>query len=222
MRINADFSRRAAIRPDGYDWVSSPVGGVERMMLDRIGDEVARATTIVRFAPGSYFDAHTHGGGEEFLVLDGVFSDQYGDFPTGTYVRNPIGTSHKPHTDNGCTILVKLHQFDPSDTRQFHVDINAEPYRATGIEGVTELPLHRAVNESVRILRLEPGAELNEGPRAGGEEIFVIEGDIEDDDGIYPKGSWIRTPDGARHNIRSRSGAQVWIKTGHLRADLVG
>ena len=220
MRLNADFSQRVAVRPDGYEWVTSPVGGVDRMMLDRIGEEVARATTIVRFAPNSYFDAHTHGGGEEFLVLDGVFSDQYGDFPAGTYVRNPIGTSHKPHTEQGCTILVKLHQFDPSDMRQFHVDINSEPYQATDADGVTELPLHKAVNETVRILRLAAGAELPGAPLKGGEEIFVIEGEIADEDGTYPKGSWLRSPDGARHDVRSETGAQIWVKTGHLSADI--
>ena len=113
MRIRSDFARREVVRPQDYEWVRSPAGGVDRMMLDRIGDEVARATTIVRFAPRSRFDAHTHGGGEEFLVLDGVFSDETGDFPAGSYVRNPIGSRHRPHTDAGCTIFVKLHQFDP-------------------------------------------------------------------------------------------------------------
>ncbi|MEM6665983.1 MAG: cupin domain-containing protein [Pseudomonadota bacterium] len=109
MRLNADFSERVVLRPSDRKWVPSPSGGVERMMLDRIGGEVARATTIVRFQPASRFDAHTHGGGEEYLVLDGVFSDESGDYPAGTYVRNPIGTSHTPHTDAGCTIFVKLH-----------------------------------------------------------------------------------------------------------------
>ena len=91
MRLNADFSDRVVVRPEDYNWVSSPSGGVERMMLDRIGEEVARATTIVRFAPGSHFDAHTHGGGEEFLVLEGVFSDETGDFPKGCTSNNSGG-----------------------------------------------------------------------------------------------------------------------------------
>ena len=96
MKINADFTKRAVVRPDDVDWIPSPMAGVERKMLDRIGEEVARATSIVRYAPDSYFEEHTHGGGEEFFVLDGVFSDQYGDYPAGTYVRNPIGTKHRP------------------------------------------------------------------------------------------------------------------------------
>jgi hypothetical protein len=58
-------------------------------MLDRIGDEVARATSIVRYAPASHFSPHVHDGGEEFLVLEGTFQDEHGDYPVGSYVRNP-------------------------------------------------------------------------------------------------------------------------------------
>jgi len=63
-------------------------------MLDRIGEEVAQATSIVRYAAGSHFDRHVHDGGEEILVPHGVFSDEYGDYPAGAYVRNPPGASH--------------------------------------------------------------------------------------------------------------------------------
>ena len=68
MEINADFSQRVVVHAAQLPWVPSPMAGVERRMLDRIGDEVARATSIVRYAPGSQFSPHTHGGGEEFLV----------------------------------------------------------------------------------------------------------------------------------------------------------
>jgi anti-sigma factor ChrR (cupin superfamily) len=113
MRLNADFHQTGRDPARGLRVGRLTRHGVDRMMLDRIGDEVARATTIVRFAPNSAFDAHTHGGGEEYFVLDGVFSDEAGDYPAGTYVRNPIGTSHRPHIGpEGATILVKLHQFD--------------------------------------------------------------------------------------------------------------
>ena len=119
MRLNADFSERIVIRPENYEWVPSPMPGVERMMLDRIGDEVARATSLVRYAANSSFPAHEHGGGEEILVLSGTFSDTSGDFPAGSYVRNPVGTSHTPHVGgDGATIFVKLHQFDPDDQEQ--------------------------------------------------------------------------------------------------------
>ena len=123
MRVNADFSRRVVVRPEDYEWVDSPMPGVERMMLDRVGDEVARATSLVRYAPGSTFSAHVHGGGEEFLVLEGEFGDEHAAYPVGTYVRNPIGTAHTPRVgEQGCVIFVKLHQFAADDTLQFATD----------------------------------------------------------------------------------------------------
>ena len=119
LKINANFDERVVIRPDDYQWVNSPMRGVERMMLDRIGDEVARATTIVRYAPNTAFSAHTHDGGEEFFVIEGTFSDEHHKYPAGSYVRNPIGTSHAPKSGaDGTIMFVKLHQFESGDTEQ--------------------------------------------------------------------------------------------------------
>lgn len=55
MLINADFSRRAALASKDQQWIASPQAGVERVMLDRVGDERARATSIVRYAAGARF-----------------------------------------------------------------------------------------------------------------------------------------------------------------------
>ena len=122
MNLNSDFGTRAAVHAARLDWTPSPIPGVDRRMLDRIGDEVARATSIVRYAPHSRFAPHTHGGGEEFLVLEGVFQDEHGDYPTGTYVRNPPTSSHTPGSEPGCTIFVKLWQFDPDDRTPVRID----------------------------------------------------------------------------------------------------
>lgn len=127
MEMNADFSQRVVVHAARLPWVLSPMAGVERRMLDRIGDEVARATSIVRYAPDSHFSPHTHGGGEEFLVLEGVFQDEHGQFPAGSYVRNPPTSRHTPGSMPGCTLFVKLWQFDPAD--RTHVMINTESVR---------------------------------------------------------------------------------------------
>ena len=217
MKVNADFSERVVIRPEDYAWVSSPASGVERMMLDRIGDEVARATTIVRFAPNSQFDAHTHGGGEEYLVLDGVFSDESGDYPVGSYVRNPIGTSHRPHIGpEGCTILVKLHQFDAADTEQKVIDTKTAAFLPGSVPGLTVLPLHSVTGENVALVRWAPGTKFAQHAHWGGEEIFVIEGTFQDEHGDYPAGSWIRSPHLSQHNPWSDEGCLIYVKTGHL------
>jgi len=76
-------------------------------MLDRLGAESGRATSIVRCVPGSYFSAHVHDGGEEFLVLEGVFSDEHGNYGPGSYLRNPPGSLHSPFSEEGCTLYVK-------------------------------------------------------------------------------------------------------------------
>jgi hypothetical protein len=101
MKINANFNERVVINANEMSWTPSPMPGVERKMLDRIGEEIARATSLVRYAPNSHFSAHIHGGGEEFLVLDGEFNDAAGCYPAGTYVRNPVGSSHAPWAGMG-------------------------------------------------------------------------------------------------------------------------
>jgi anti-sigma factor ChrR (cupin superfamily) len=219
MRINADFSEQVVVRPADYDWVASPSNGVKRMMLDRIGDEVARATTIVEFAPGSYFDAHSHDGGEEYLVLEGVFSDESGDYPAGTYVRNPIGTSHKPFTKNGCRILVKLHQFDADDLDPVTIYTRNTPFRQGAVEGLTVLPLHSAASENVALVHWAAGTKFNGHAHWGGEEIYVIEGTFQDENGDYPEGTWIRSPHLSRHTPWSDKGCLIYVKTGHLPQD---
>lgn len=217
MHIRHDFNTRQVVRPEDYTWVDSPSSGVQRMMLDRIGDEVARATTIVRFAPNTSFDAHTHGGGEEYLVLEGVFSDEHGDYPAGTYVRNPIGTHHRPHIGpEGATILVKLCQFDEDDKEQFHIDTRDAAFRAGSAPGLTVLPLHSCASENVALVRWAPGTQFSAHRHWGGEEIFVLEGTFQDEFGDYPAGTWLRSPHLSEHTPFSDEGCLIYVKTGHL------
>lgn len=214
MEINADFNTRVVIHSDQLDWVASPMPGVDRRMLDRIGGEVARATSLVRYVPDSKFSAHTHTGGEEFIVLDGVFQDEHGDYPTGTYVRNPPTTSHTPGSDEGCVIFVKLWQFDMDDRAQFRKTMADELSAPVG--GVATAELHRDAFEVVTYSHLEAGATLGKAD-AGGIEMLVISGSVKEGDDTLGKGAWLRLPDGEALNATAGDkGAKVWIKTGHL------
>lgn len=218
MRINADFTRRAAVHCDRTDWIASRMKGVERKMLDRLYAETGRATSVVRYAPGSSFSEHVHGGGEEFLVLEGVFQDQYGDFPAGTYVRNPPTTRHAPKSDGGCTILVKLHQFDPADRNQFHVqtlDRTAEPVPGSPARAL--IPLYEDAREHVRIEQWQADAEITL-PNDGGIELFVLEGSFTESGETFVLRSWLRLPPGSSR-VRfwaGPEGARLWIKSRHL------
>ncbi|MBD3664958.1 cupin domain-containing protein [Sulfitobacter aestuariivivens] len=214
MELNADFSDRVVIHSDTLDWQASPMPGVDRRMLDRIGGEVARATSIVRYAPGSQFSAHTHTGGEEFIVLDGVFQDEHGDFPEGTYVRNPPTSKHTPGSAPGCTIFVKLWQFDLDDRTQFRKSMDQELGASTN--GIASALLHEDQGERVTYHRLDPAARL-EITDDGGIEILVIAGEVTDGNDDLRKGSWLRVPEGQRVlAVAGAQGAKVWVKSGHL------
>ena len=178
MKINADFDARVMVHSDELDWIASPTAGVDRRMLDRIGDEVARATTIVRFAKDSKFSPHTHTGGEEFLVLDGVFQDEHGDFPAGSYIRNPPTTRHTPGSDMGCVIFVKLWQFDMDDRTQVMIDMNKNTsVDAAGRDGVSVMPLFRDADETVLMETWAADASVEINLPKGG-EFLVLEGDF--------------------------------------------
>ncbi|GAN78427.1 cupin domain-containing protein [Acidisphaera rubrifaciens] len=216
MLINADLGRPAAVDSAALDWVASPIAGVERRMLERDGDEVARATSLVRYAPGSAFSPHTHGAGEEFLVLDGVFSDETGDFPAGWYVRNPPGSRHTPASAPGATILVKLRQMPPAETAHVRLDTR-DPglWRDLG-DGVRGAVLFEAPWETVAMLRLPPDHAGATETWPGGIELFVVEGDLLLDGATMGAGAWVRRPAGARLALGSRGGALLYRKTGHL------
>jgi anti-sigma factor ChrR (cupin superfamily) len=215
MELHSDFSQRILVHSAEMPWQESPSAGVDRRMLDRIGGEVARATTIVRFAPGHSFSAHTHGGGEEYVVLDGVFQDEHGDYPTGTYVRNPPTSRHTPRSDAGCTIFVKLWQFDPDDRNQFRKEM-AEGLVPAG-DGVRRADLHRDGREIVSYLEADPGASVQvDAP--GGIEVLVLNGSITETGDELRQGSWLRLAEGQPFaGVAGDDGAKLWMKTGHLR-----
>jgi len=120
--LNMDFTQRAVVNSNYAEWIASPKAGVWRKPLAREDAERGHATSVVRYDPGASFSEHGHPLGEEILVLEGTFSDHSGDFGAGTYFRNPPGFVHAPFSEEGCVILVKLHQFQADDMA--HVQIN--------------------------------------------------------------------------------------------------
>ncbi len=220
MQINADVTQRAVMHSEEIEWIASPLAGVDRRMLERDGEEVARATSIVRYAPGSSFSAHTHTGGEEFIVLDGVFTDEMGDFPAGTYVRNPVGSSHTPSSAPGCTIFVKLWQMPPDDQDFVRIDMNDPNGWREGTSGEQVLPLHKSDHEEVRVERWSKGQTLAERVFPDGAECFVLDGGFDDAGGRYGKGTWLRIPPGGAHAPHTADGCTIYIKSGHLTKNL--
>lgn len=219
MELHSDFSRRVLVHADQLPWLPSPTGGVDRRMLDRIGGEVARATSIVRYSPGSAFPAHTHGGGEEFIVLEGVFQDEHGDYPAGTYVRNPPTSRHSPGSAPGCTIFVKLWQFDPADRTFVRADMTRlAAAEADDRPGVQVAPLYGDAREEVRMELWAPRTCVSfDAP--DGAELLVLDGSCDEAGEAMHRHSWLRVPVGGRVDARAGAqGTRVWIKTGGLRS----
>lgn len=213
MLVNADFTRTAIVQPDDYQWRASPSAGVERVMLDRIGAEVARATSIVRYAPGSAFPAHSHPGGEEILVLSGTFSADDEHFPAGWYLRNPPGSTHRPASADGTTIFVKLMQMAATETEAVRIDTNNPEHWFPIPDGQT-CPLFADAMEDVRLVRLAPGARVF-AERIDGAEILILAGTLATADQEYCSGTWIRLPSGEYAAlVAGEHGVTCYVKTG--------
>ncbi|CEG51718.1 conserved hypothetical protein [Stutzerimonas xanthomarina] len=199
--LNHDITMRAIVHAAALPWIASPLAGVDRRPLYRVGGEQARATSLVRYAPGSHFSAHTHSGGEEFLVLEGTFEDENGRYPPGTYVRNPPGSRHAPGASKGCMIFVRLRQFHPADDRQVVAQL------AMGRQQLFEND-----HERVWVEALEPNAGLRlDNPR--GLELLLLEGNIVGEDFDLQPLSWMRLPAGEPLNaVAGKGGTRLWIK----------
>jgi anti-sigma factor ChrR (cupin superfamily) len=222
QKLHDDFAQRVVDLAADAQWTASPQPGVQRRLLDRTGGEVARATSIVRYAPGASFPRHVHGGGEEILVLEGTFSDERGDYPAGCYIRNPPGSSHAPCSRGGCVLLVKLWQFAAADLEPVRIDTRNTPWRPGLVPGLSVMPLHAFDGVSTALVRWAPETRFNQHAHPGGEEILVLDGLFQDEFGAYPALSWLRSPRWSRHTpFTGVEGALIYVKVGHLGAEFL-
>ena len=213
--LNMDFTERVVVDTAAMDWVPSPAGGVLRKPLAREEAERGHATSIVRYEPGASFQRHEHPLGEEILVLDGVFSDETGDYPAGTYLRNPPGTGHAPFSEGGCTLFVKLCQFAPGDRSVVRIDTNKTDW-LPGHGGLKVMPLHSFEGEHTALVHWPPGEVFQPHRHFGGEEILVLSGEFIDEHGRYPSGNWQRNPHLSQHHPYVEQETVILVKTGHL------
>lgn len=217
--LNDDFSRFVVMHTKTMDWQASPSRGVWRKRLDLEGaSESSRVTSLVRYEPGSHFSSHPHPGGEEILVLEGVFSDETGDYPSGSFLLNPDGFVHSPFSVEGCTIFVKLRQYAGRDRPRVVFDSARAKWRPGHEESAAYLPLYRDLShpERIDLVRLDGGAALKPSVQPGGAEMFILEGDLDEGETQYEAGDWIRYPPGATLRLASRNGARFYLKRGHL------
>ena len=212
--LNMNFAERVVIEAAAQDWQPSPAAGVWRKPLAREYREQGHATSIVRYEPGSRFNTHPHPKGEEILVLEGVFSDETGDYPAGNYLRNPPGSSHAPFSEQGCIIFVKLDQFDESDQATVRINTQQTDW-VPGQGGLRVMPLHDHNGEHTALVKWPAGEQFLPHRHWGGEEILVLSGEFQDEHGVYPPLSWIRSPHLSEHHPFVTKETVILVKTGH-------
>ena len=218
--INADLNQQVVIDTANMEWQPSPSGTVWRKPLYREGGEFGPVTSIVKYDAGGKFRTHNHPQGEEIFVLEGEFCDDHGRYPAGTYLLNPDGTQHAPYSDQGCILLVRLRQYDGEDRKQVLINTNETSWHQGMVEGLTVLPLYSQMDypENMALVRWQPETYFPQHTHPGGEEIFVIEGTFEDDHGVYPQGTWIRSPHMSIHRPYSKEGCLIYVRVGGLAA----
>ena len=216
--VNSDLSQQVVMDTQSMPWQSSPSGTVWRKPLYREGGEFGPVTSLVRYQAGGKFRSHAHPQGEEILVLAGEFCDDHGRYPQGSYLLNPDGSQHAPYSDHGCTLLVRLRQYAGHDRPQIKLDTTQAHWRQGMVEGLTVLPLYAQANytENMALVHWQPETYFARHTHPGGEEIFVIEGTFEDEHGVYPQGSWIRSPHMSIHTPFSRQGCLIYVRVGGL------
>lgn len=213
--LNMDFSKTVVINTDAMEWQASPSPMVLRKPLERAGAESGHASSIVRYEKGASFQSHQHPQGEEILVLEGIFSDEHGDYPAGSYIRNPPGSQHAPFSKEGCVILVKLCQFQAGDKDTLRIDTRNTPW-LPGQGGLEVMPLHQFEHESTALVKWPAGEVFKPHKHFGGEEILVLSGTFEDEHGSYPCSTWLRSPHLSQHHPFVKEETVIWVKTGHL------
>jgi len=213
--LNMNFEQRVVIATDRQKWQPSPAKGVCRKPLERAAEESGHVTSIVRYTPGSRFPSHRHPLGEEILVLDGTFCDETGQFPAGSYLRNPPGSQHAPFSQQGCVLFVKLNQFDPRDNQQLRINTHEASW-LPGQGRLQVMPLHAFEHEHVALVKWPQGEQFPSHKHFGGEEILVLSGTFSDEHGHYPIHCWMRNPHLSQHTPYTEEDTLIWVKTGHL------
>ncbi len=209
------LNKTVVIDTNQLEWEASPKAGVWRKPLAREAMEHGHTTSVVRFEPGASFSAHTHPMGEEILVLEGVFLDENGAYPAGSYLRHPPGSSHRPSSEEGCVIFVKLDQFESGDNETLRIDTRSSEW-LPGHDKLQVMPLHEYNTESVAMIKWPENTKAQPHRHFGGEEIFVVSGTLMDEWGCYPAGTWIRNPHGSEHCPYVQDETVTWVKTGHM------
>lgn len=211
MHLNMDRQQAAHVIFSSEDWSPSPVVGVDRVRFERAGEESGWATSVVRYAAESQFHEHSHPRGEEIFILDGIFSDEQGDYPAGTYIRNPDPSPHSPSSRDGCVLFVRLCQMKPEQDAQITLNTNNLAWQSHE-KGYEMKHLYQDGFETIEVQRhaRDTTFSFTDG------DLLIVSGKLSMDGTEFPPYSWIRAPRTQSITVAGNEAAIILVKKGHL------
>lgn len=215
-QLNIDFELVVVSSPDELPWQPLSEGGVSQRLLEKSGMDINRTTSVIRCLTGSTLPSDVIDHGVEIIVLEGEYSDEFGIYSTGAYIKNPAGIPHTPVTGNGCVLFVKQGHLQQDDTERVVIDVQNSSWHQGMVAGLSVMPLSEFKGEHSALVRWQPGTVFNAHRHWGGEEIYVLDGVFEDEFGRYPKGTWLRNPHMSQHAPFSQESCTIFVKVGHL------
>ncbi|MEH6567328.1 MAG: cupin domain-containing protein [Halopseudomonas sp.] len=226
--LNMARQLSVCIRPGDQSWQAAPQAPIRRWPLEREAPESGQVTSLVEYLPGARFPAHRHPQGEEILVLAGVFSDDSGDYPAGSYLRSPAGSSHSPPSAAGCLLFVKLNQFAADDSQTLRCGPEQLPWHFAA-PGQRQCLLHRHHHEQTLLIECAAGAELvwprSTATQQHDGELLVLQGWLREqaprEESLecqeLPCHSWLRDPRLCHHRLYAIEPSRLLLKLGTLR-----
>jgi hypothetical protein len=212
---NVDLTTPVIIQAMDLPWHPSPSPTVWRKSLYRQGGEQGPVTSLVRYDADSRFAGHVHPEGEEILVLDGVLSDEHGDYPAGTYLLNPAGTGHAPFSKEGCVLFVHLRQYNGQHRKKITVDTNALTWQKTPVSGVSRKLLYsqQGYPDLITLEQWSSGVSRTLEIKEGGAELLVLDGFLENSQEKYGPYTWFRLPaNSGEWHFRSGTGCTIYLR----------
>lgn len=219
MPINADHKLTVNIVTASLQWQWTTQVGIQIRTLEQNDTEASRLTAIIQYLPGTQNIRQCHPHGEEIFVLEGTLQDEFGDYPAGTYLKNPPGFSHQPFSQTGCIIFAKLNYLQNQDHQRTVINTADMAWLPGLVEGLKVLPLSEFQGKHTALVRWQPGTQFQPHRHYGGEEILVLKGMFQDEHGDYAQGVWLRSPHLSHHQPYSEPGCTILVKVGHLDID---
>ena len=204
--MNDNYETRVLINTNDLEWENTQNKGIYKKLLSKKEDE---ETSILKIEENSKLNNNSKINSVEIFVLEGVYKNEFGEFKSGTYLNLPNENEAFVSSNTGCVIFRK--ENCDKGVENIIIDTNSTPW-LKGQGNLEVMPLYT----QTALVKWPQNERFIPHKHWGGEEIFVLKGRFMDEHGIYPKGSWIRSPHLSTHFPFVEEETIIFVKTGHL------